>query len=111
MGQYYRVLEKEGNKRLVVYNRNIIIGGKEKYTSAKLMEHSWWYNEFVNDGNVGAKQDLVDPHALQQCVSPRGLHRLRHARLVRGGKSTAHGGNRGLHAHRQPRGHSTAPEP
>ena len=48
MGQYYRVLEKEGNKRLVVYNRNIIIGGKEKYTSAKLMEHSWWYNEFVN---------------------------------------------------------------
>ena len=48
MGQYYRVLEKEGNKRLVVYNRNIIVNGKEEYMMAKLTEHSWWLNPFVN---------------------------------------------------------------
>ena len=48
MGQYYRVLEKENNKRLIVYNRNIIVDGKEEYMVAKLTEHSWWYNPFVN---------------------------------------------------------------
>ena len=50
MGQYYRVLEKEGNKRLVVYNRNIIVDGKEEYMMAKLTEHSWignWLMETV----------------------------------------------------------------
>ena len=48
MGQYYRVLEKEADKNLKVYNRNIIVGGKEEYMMAKLTEHSWWYNPFVN---------------------------------------------------------------
>lgn len=48
MGQYYRVLEKENNKRLIVYNRNIIVDGNEEYMVAKLTEHSWWYNPFVN---------------------------------------------------------------
>ena len=31
MGQYYRTLKKESNGRLVVYNRNIIVDGKEEY--------------------------------------------------------------------------------
>ena len=47
MGQYYRTLKKESNGRLVVYNRNIIVDGKEEYMMAKLTEHSWWYNPFV----------------------------------------------------------------
>ena len=47
MGQYYRVLE-ENNGELIVYNRNIIVDGKEEYMMAKLLEHSWWYNYFVN---------------------------------------------------------------
>ena len=48
MGQYYKVLKKEGNGKLTVYNRNIIVDGKEEYMMAKLTEHSWWYNPFVN---------------------------------------------------------------
>ena len=48
MGQYYIVLEIENNKKLIVYNRNIIVDGKEEYMMAKLTEHSWWLNPFVN---------------------------------------------------------------
>ena len=48
MGQYYKVLKKEGNGKLTVYNRNIIVDGKEENMMAKLTEHSWWYNPFVN---------------------------------------------------------------
>lgn len=48
MGQYYRTLLKEGNGKLTVYNRKIIIDGQEEYMMAKLTEHSWWYNPFVN---------------------------------------------------------------
>ena len=44
----FKVLKKEGNSKLVVYNRNIIVDGKEEYMMAKLTEHSWWYNPFVN---------------------------------------------------------------
>ena len=44
MGQYYRPIltNAKGNER--VYNRNV----DGEYTMAKLMEHSWWYNEFVS---------------------------------------------------------------
>lgn len=48
MGQYYRTLLKEGNGKLTVYNRKIIVDGQEEYMMAKLTEHSWWYNPFVN---------------------------------------------------------------
>lgn len=48
MGQYYRTLFKENSKKLTVFNRKLIIDGQEKYMSAKLMEHSWWLNPFVN---------------------------------------------------------------
>lgn len=44
MGQYYRaVLENKDGVR-TVYNRDV----NGEYTLAKLMEHSWWYNTFVN---------------------------------------------------------------
>ena len=43
MGQYYRVIiEKEGKR--TVFNRNV----DGEYTLAKLTEHSWWENPFVN---------------------------------------------------------------
>lgn len=48
MGQYYRAIVKKPNGRLDVYNRDIIRNGKSEYMVAKLMEHSWWLNEFVN---------------------------------------------------------------
>ena len=48
MGQYYNVLLKEGNKTPVVYDRHLIINGKREYTMAKLMEHSWIGNFFVD---------------------------------------------------------------
>ena len=35
MGQYYKALKKEGNGKLTVYNRNIIVDGKEEYMMAK----------------------------------------------------------------------------
>ncbi len=47
MGQYYRVIVKNNNRN-TVYNRNILRGGREEYMFAKLTEHSWWLNEFVN---------------------------------------------------------------
>lgn len=48
MGQYYNVLLKEGKKTPVVYDRYLIINGKREYTMAKLMEHSWVGNYFVD---------------------------------------------------------------
>ena len=48
MGQYYKVFTKEGNGKIVVYNRKVIVDGKEEYTPAKLTEHSWFLNDFVN---------------------------------------------------------------
>ena len=47
MGQYYRVLTIENNKTKI-YNRDLVKDNETKYTLAKLTEHSWWYNEFVN---------------------------------------------------------------
>ncbi len=48
MGQYFRAIVKKLNRRIDVYNRNILRDGKEEYMMAKLTEHSWWRNEFVN---------------------------------------------------------------
>ncbi len=48
MGQYYRAMMKKQNGRITVYNRNVIRNGKPEYMVAKLMEHSWWLNDFVN---------------------------------------------------------------
>ena len=48
MGQYYRAIIQKQNGITTAYNRYLIRDGKEEYTFAKLMEHSWWYNEFVN---------------------------------------------------------------
>ncbi len=48
MGQYYRAIVKKQNGRFDVYNRNVVRNGKSEYTFAKLTEHSWWYNDFVN---------------------------------------------------------------
>lgn len=47
MGQYYNVLTQINN-RTRIYNRDIIKNGENLYTFPKLMEHSWWENEFVN---------------------------------------------------------------
>ncbi len=48
MGQYYRAMVKKQNGRIVVYNRDVIRDGKPQYMVAKLTEHSWWLNDFVN---------------------------------------------------------------
>ncbi len=48
MGQYYRAMVKKQNGRIVIYNRDVIRNGKPEYMVAKLMEHSWWLNDFVN---------------------------------------------------------------
>ena len=47
MGQYYRALVKKQNGRIIAYNRDVIRNGKCEYMVAKLMEHSWWLNDFV----------------------------------------------------------------
>lgn len=41
MGQYYKVITRCNGKDKM-YNRNV----DGKYTMAKLMEHSWWLNDF-----------------------------------------------------------------
>lgn len=48
MGQYYNVILKKEKGKHVVYDRDLIINKKREYTLAKIMEHSWWLNEFVN---------------------------------------------------------------
>lgn len=45
MGQYYRpYLKEEKTGNITILNRTI----DGEYTMAKLMEHSWWLNPFVN---------------------------------------------------------------
>ncbi len=44
MGQYYMVLTEDKNGKRTVYDRTL----NGRYTMAKLMEHSWWENPFVN---------------------------------------------------------------
>lgn len=44
MGQYYMVLTIDKNGKHTVYDRNV----NKQYTMAKLLEHSWWFNPFVN---------------------------------------------------------------
>lgn len=41
MGQYYKVITKR-NGKFKMYNRDV----DGEYTMAKLMEHSWWRNDF-----------------------------------------------------------------
>ncbi len=38
---------KKQNGRITVYNRYVIRNGKPEYMVAKLIEHSWWLNDFV----------------------------------------------------------------
>ena len=45
MGQYYRpILADSYGLNCIVFNRSV----DDQYTLAKLMEHSWWLNPFVN---------------------------------------------------------------
>ncbi len=43
MRQYYRPVIDSGIESRIVYNRRV----DGEYTPAMLMEHSWWYNDFV----------------------------------------------------------------
>lgn len=56
MGQYYKAVTK--GERYVVYSRDVIINGAPEYTMAKLTEHSWWGNKFVE----GVCQDIFASH-------------------------------------------------
>ena len=42
MGQYYEVLAEDKDGKRTAYNRRV----DGHYTMAKLMEHSWWNNDF-----------------------------------------------------------------
>ena len=44
MGQYYRPILTNAKGEQIVYNREV----DGQYTMAKIMEHSWWENEFVS---------------------------------------------------------------
>lgn len=45
MGQYYRpILKSPKAQAFTIFNRFV----NDEYTLAKLMEHSWWYNDFCN---------------------------------------------------------------
>jgi hypothetical protein len=60
MGQYYKAVTK--GTKYVVYSRDVIINGAPEYTMAKLTEHSWWGNKFVE----GVCKDLfVSPAPLR----------------------------------------------
>ena len=51
MGQYYRPIIKTDDG-IEILNRNLIIDGQEEYTMAKITEHSWignWFMEAVCD--------------------------------------------------------------
>ena len=41
MGQYYKVITRRNGKDKM-YNRDV----NGEYTVAKIMEHSWWLNDF-----------------------------------------------------------------
>ena len=45
MGQYYNAVMK--GSRCATYNRYIVIDGAREYMLAKLTEHSWWGNKYV----------------------------------------------------------------
>ena len=57
MGQYYRPILIDDKRNVKVYNRQI----EGSYTLAKLMEHSWWGNEFV--GTI-CKKIFGNPHRI-----------------------------------------------
>ena len=44
MGQYYDVVTMNKNGEIKAYDRSV----DGEYTPPKLMEHSWWFNEFVS---------------------------------------------------------------
>lgn len=44
MGQYYNVVTRNKDGLIQAYNREV----DGEYTMAKLMEHSWWFNDFVS---------------------------------------------------------------
>ncbi len=48
MGQYYKTITVDDAGHFTAYNRKVIENGEEHYTMAKLLEHSWWENPFVN---------------------------------------------------------------
>ena len=51
MGQYYRPIIKTDDG-IEILSRNLIIDGQEEYTMAKITEHSWignWFMEAVCD--------------------------------------------------------------
>lgn len=50
MGQYYNAVLKDRDGTLTVYNQQVKFkrGENEYYNGGKLMEHSWWRNEFCN---------------------------------------------------------------
>lgn len=56
MGQYFRAITQKNTGTTTVYNRHIKRKDKEEYTFAKLTEHSWWLNEFVNAVCLGIYQ-------------------------------------------------------
>ena len=47
MGQYYLPIIATTTGLSKAYSRHIIINGKREYVMAKLTEHSWWGNRFV----------------------------------------------------------------
>lgn len=58
MGQYYRTyLKEESTGKEIILNRDV----DGEYTGAKLMEHSWWRNPFVN---AVAKMLYKNPHQI-----------------------------------------------
>ena len=46
MGQYYTPMIEDKNGERTIFSRQI--AGSNDYNSAKLTEHSWWENPFVN---------------------------------------------------------------
>lgn len=84
MGQYFRaILKQNKNRRYAVYNRNV----NGCYTMAKLMEHSWWDNDFCKaiekklyhrSAQVGwigdyADDDVVLPKARMEVSNIHGI--------------------------------------
>ena len=47
MGQYYVTAVKTDDGKTTIYNRYLLENGKKQYTMAKLMEHSWVGNQYM----------------------------------------------------------------
>lgn len=47
MGQYYVTAVKTDDGKTTIYNRYLLENGKKQYTMAKLMEHSWVGNHYM----------------------------------------------------------------